>query len=303
MMSLDDILPQREQFAADSEYSRNHRSSDNNSFGGFILKDNTYAKVGKWLCHGWLSDYNIAGHIPCKTVVNKVGIKYVLSAVMKPHVSDKLLRRFIDWLINRSPWQHLHLDKDVDRVLKYGYVVDANHPSSLITSGFIASRFVTESYMAKDEVTRRCRVYEELLDMGCSENEAFFFAHMYTSDGKKGDAYPITFSRWSSGHSTFYANNYQENYVRNFLQGTPANLASNILSSAKGYESCTLNKVWGNQTDKDSFGERVQRIIPISKSEKKDYHIFRKAPAKGYSYKDREDFMSVIEQLRGVIHA
>ena len=302
MMSLDDILPQRQQFATDSEYARNHRASDNNSFGGFILKDDTYEKVGKWPCHGWLSDYNLAT-LPCKSTVNRVGIKYVLSAVMKPHVSDKLLRRFVDWIINRSPWQHLHIDKDVDRVLKYGYVVDANHSSAFIASGFIATRFVTESYMSKEEVVSRSRVYEELLDMGCEENEAFFFAHMYTSDGKKGQVYPITFSRWSSGHSTFFANNYQENYVRNFLLGTPANLASNVLSKPKGYESGTLNKVWGNQTGKDSFGERVQRLVPISKSEKVDYHIFRKAPAVGYSYKDREDFTSVIEQLRGIIHA
>jgi hypothetical protein len=302
-MSLDDILPHREQFASDGEASRNKHSSDNNSYGAFILKDGSYAKVGAWVCHGWLSDYNLANHIKPKASVNKVGIKYVLSHVMKPHVSDKLLRRFIDWLVNRSPWAHLHLDKDVDSILKYGYVVDADHSSAFITSGFIASRFVTESYTSKNEVEDRCKVWAELLDMGCSENEAFFFAHMYTSDGVKGSVYPITFARWSSGHSTFFANNYQENYVRAFLQGTPVNLGKAVLSVPKGYENYTLNKVWGEQTGKDSFGERVQRLVPTSKNEKQDLHIFRKAPSKGYSYKDREDFMSIIEQLRGIINA
>lgn len=302
-MSLDDILPHREQFAKDGEGSRHRRSSDHNSYGAFILKDGSYAKVGAWVCHGWLSDYNLAHCIQPKSVVNKVGIKYVLSHVMKPHVSDKLLRRFIDWLVNRSPWAHLHLDKDVDSILKYGYVVDADHSSALITSGFIASRFVTESYTSKGEVESRCKVYEELLDMGCSENEAFFFAHMYTSEGKGKEVYPVSFARWSSGHSTFFAVDYQENYVRAFLQGTPVNLGKATLSSPTGYENCTLNKVWGDQTGKDSFGERVQRLIPASKSKKDDLHIFRKAPANGWSYKDREDFMSIIEQLRGVINA
>lgn len=303
MMSLDDILPQREQFALDSANARSKRSSDHNSYGAFILKDGSYAKVGAWVCHGWLSDYNLVNHIQPKKVVNQTGIKYVLSHVMKPHVSDDLLRRFIDWLVNRSPWAHLHIDKDVDSILKHGYVVDADHSSSLITSGFIASRFVTESYTSDNEVKSRCKVFEELLNMGCSENEAFFFSHMYTSDGPKAEVYPITFARWSSGHSTFFANNYQEDYVRNFLRGTPQFLANNKLSTPKGYENYTINKVWGNQTGKDSFGDRVQRLIPISKNEKQDHHIFRRAPAKGYSYKDREDFMSIIEQLRGIINA
>lgn len=303
MMSLDDILPHRKQFAKDGEGSRNKRSSDHNSYGAFILKDGSYAKVGAWVCHGWLSEHNLKDYIQPRKVVNDVGIKYVLSHVMKPHVSDKLLHRFIDWLVNRSPWQHLHLDKDVDSILKYGYVVDADNPSSFITSGFIASRFVTESYTSKGEVENRCKVYEELLDMGCSENEAFFFAHMYTSEGKGKQVYPVSFARWSSGHSTFYANNYQENYVRNFLNATPQHLGNDKLSTPTGYANHTLNKVWGDQTSKDSFGERVQRLVPASKNKKDDLHIFRKAPMNGWSYKDREDFMSIIEQLRGIINA
>ena len=302
-MSLDDILPHREQFAADGEGSRNKRSSDHNSYGAFILKDGSYAKVGAWVCHGWLSDYNLLHHIQPKKVVNEIGIKYVLSHVMKPHVSDKLLRRFIDWLVNRSPWAHLHLDKDVDSILKYGYVVDADHSAAFITSGFIASRFVTESYSGKGEMEQRCKVYEELLDMGCPENEAFFFAHMYTSEGKSKEVYPITFSRWSSGHSTFFSHSYQENYVRSFLSASPVNLGKNVLSIPKGYENNSINNIWGACTGKDSFGERVKSLIPISKSEKKDHHIFRRAPSVGYSYKDREDFMSIIEQLRGIINA
>lgn len=303
MMSLDDILPQREQFAADGAGSRAKRISDHNSYGAFILKDGTYAKVGPWVCHGWLSDYNLTHYVQPKAEVAKKGIKYVLSHVMKPHVSDNLLRRFIDWLVKRSPWQHIFVDKDVDSILKYGYVVDANHPTSFITSAFIASRFVTESYSSKGEVENRCKVFEELLDAGCPENEAFFFAHMYTSEAKGKDTYPIVFSRWSSGHSTFLPNNYQENYVRSFLRGEPQNHGAGVLANGKGYENNTINNTWGKATSKDSFAEAVKSLMPISKSKKVDHHIFRRAPSVGYAYKDREDFMSVIEQLRGMINA
>lgn len=303
MMSLDDILPQRKQFALDSANARSKRSSDHNSYGGFILKDNSYALVGPWVCHGWLSDYNLNHYVTCRGAVQSKGVKYVLSAVMKPHVSDSLLRRFIDWMVKRSPWQHIFVDKDVDSILKYGYVVDANHPTSFITSAFIASRFVTESYSSKGEVENRCKVFEELLDAGCPENEAFFFAHMYTSEAKGKDTYPIVFSRWSSGHSTFLPNNYQENYVRSFLRGEPQNHGAGVLANGKGYENNTINNTWGKATSKDSFADNVKSLMPISKSKKVDHHIFRRAPSVGYAYKDREDFMSVIEQLRGMINA
>lgn len=305
MMSLDSLLPYREQFLLDSKEERLERTCDNNSYGAFILKDDTYLKVGRWVCHGWLSDYNVSHHIlniKDRDKIKVQGISYVLSAVMKPHVSKGLLLRFVDWLINRSPWAAIFVDKNPESVVKYGYVVDANYPANFIASAMIASRFVTESYVAKGEVEDRCAVYEELLNMGVTENEAFFFAHMYTASNAKS-VYPIQFSRWSSGHSTFSAYNYQENYVRSFLTGKPVNLEKNLLAAGLGYGSNTINNLWGNPTDKDSFGKAVQDLVPLRKEEKKDHHIFRKAPVKGYQYTNREDFMSIIEQLREMLNA
>lgn len=302
MMNLDEMKAIREQFAKDGASARQTRSSDNNSYGAFILKDGSYHKIGKWVCHGWLSAWNVEECHANRQKYKEAGISYVLSHVMKPHVSDALLRRFIDWLVNRSPWQHIFVTKDVDDILEYGYVVDANYPTAFITSAFIASRFISESYTAKGEIEKRCAVYEEMLNMGVSENEAFFFAHMYTGTSKKG-VYPVSYSRWQSGHSTFYGSMYQEDYVRNFLRGHVACMPTPMLSEAKGYENNTINRLWSKYTSKDSFSDVVISLRPISKSEKVDHHIFRKAPAVGYEYKDREDFMSVIEQLRGIINA
>ena len=301
-MTLEELLPHRERFAQDAAPSREKRNSENNSFGAFILKDGTYHKVGKWVCHGWLSDYNIEHSLPGRSKFKSQGIAYVLSAVMKPHVTEAQALNFIDWLINRSPWAEIFVDKDASSVYKYGYVVDANYPASFITSAFIASRFITESYLTQGEMEGRCLVYHELLEIGCTENEAFMFAHMY-APFSCDKLYPVTFSRFSSGHSTFHAYSYQENYVRNFLRGEVANPTKALLSEGKGYESYTINNLWGRTTDKDSFASALMGLIPKSKVKKNDLHIFRKAPAVGYSYKDREDFTSIIEQLRGMINA
>lgn len=301
-MTLDELLPIREEFAKKASEYTNRKGSDWNSFGGFVLSDNTYFHVGKWVCHGWLSEYNLEHYVPNRGKVHKTGIKYVLSAVMHNWTStDEQLNKFIDWLVNRSPWAVVFVDKDVQRIRELGYVVDANHPSSFIGSAMVASRFMTESYSG-DNWKWRCDVYQELLAIGCTENEAFMFAHMYNKE-TAGKLYPITFSRLSAGHSTFYGCNYQENYVRSFLEGKPANFGGNVLASGKGYEGDTLNKTWGKTTGSDAFAKKVQALLPVSKRIKKDLHIFRKAPSTSYSYKDREDFASVIQQLRGLIYA
>lgn len=299
---MEQYLPIREQFAQDAAPSRSKRSSDNNSYGAFILGNDEYSKVGKWVCHGWLSDYNMRESLPNRSNIRLHGVKYVLSAVMKPHTSDENVRLFIDWLVKRSPYAPMHLDKDVDSILKYGYLVRADMPVNVIASGMIASRFITESYTGGQTFEKRCVIWRELYDMGIGENEAFFFAHMFSPASEK-KIYPVEFSRLSAGHSTFFATNYQENYVRNFLKGTPANPSKVLLSQGRGYENDTLNSLWASSTSLDSFGNAIKSLTPRSKQVKVDHHIFRKAPANGWSYKDRDDFMSIIEQLKEKLDA
>lgn len=300
-MTPDDLLKIREKFASDAADYVSRRSSEHNSFGAFILSDNSYFLVGKWVCHGWLSDNNITGYIKNREKL-KIGIKYVLSAVMTPWVTEDKLLAYIDWLVNRSPWEKIFLDKDAKSVRKLGYLIDANYPSSFIGSAMIASRFMTESYSG-DRWQTRCHLYQELLEVGCTENEAFIFSHIYDSTTYKS-LYPVSFSTLSSGHSTFYATYYQENYVRNFLSGTPVNVGKNTLAQGRGYEYSSLNSTWGDATGKNSFLDKVSSLVPVHKHLKQDLHIFRRIISKDqYQILDREDFSSIISQLRECLYA
>ena len=292
-----DILSIRQQFATSASRYNKTKSSDHNAFGGFISASGSYQEVGRWACHGWLGPayFGRWGYSKQKPV------KYVLSAVMHRHanVTKQQHLDFIDWQVNRSVWANLFVDKDANRILDLGHVVDADNCPDFIASAMIASRLMTESYSG-DEICKRVDVYHELLDAGCSNEEAFFFCHMYNHTGK--NTYPVVFSRWQSGHSTFFGNSYNEDYVRNFLRGNPVNKSKELLSEGKGYTR--VNGLWGNQsTRSDAFGEAVKGIIPEQKHKKEDLHIFRKAPKEGFEYTNREDFMSVINQLRRIINA
>lgn len=293
-----DLMKARKQFAEDAAEYRADRSSSNNSFGGFIDLKGNYVRVGRWVCHGWLKSYEVTRN----NWVNN-GAKYVLSAVMKPNMSKEDLKIFIQWLVTESPYAHIFVDKDVKSILEYGYLVDAAHPAAFITSALITSRFPTESYVNVQTFTKRNMVWRELIDMGVNKTEAFFFAQLYDAASIKS-LYPITPSRLSSGHTPFHSFGYQENYVRNFLNGTPQlQEYTTLLSKGYGYVDGTVDNVWGKKSDNsEAFWNVVKALAPQNKTKGKDHNIFRKVVVDTLEYTNREDFLSVIDQLRGVIY-
>ncbi len=292
-----DLMDARKQFADEAASYRASRGGSNNSFGAFIDKKDNYVYVGNWVCHGWLKQYEIE-----RRSWLKHGAKYVLSAVMKPHMDKDDVPIFIDWLVNRSPYAAVFVDKDVQSILKYGYLVDADHPSQFIASALMASRFPTEAYTGSDTFARRCLVWKELLTIGCTENEAYFFAHMYNAASVK-NVFPITPSRLGSGHNPFYGYQYGEGYVRNFLNATPQiPKGARRLSEGYGYPPDSIDCIWGRQISGEAFWTVVQGLAPKVATAGKDYNIFRRIKREGLEYRNREDFKSVIDQLREVIY-
>lgn len=286
-----DLQKFREEFQKKAKPFREDRSGSNNVYGAFIKDDGTMVNIGRYVCHGWLQTHN---HF-----LKSKDTKYILSSVMSPHATDEQLRRHTDWLVNRSPWAVMFVEKDVQSILDYGHVVSPDHPYNFVAAGLIASRFCTESYV--DGYKQRVFVWSELLGMGCTEDEAYIFAHMFAP--VSGNNYPVTFNRMSSGHTPFLSSNYQEDYIRNFLNHRPQNLVKETLRDCNGYISGGLSTLWGSSTSKDSLAEAIKRLIPVSKDKKKDHNIFRKAPSNGWTYSNRKDFASVIDQLKGILNA
>lgn len=297
-MELDTILQIRQTFAEAAAPYRKESRGGSNAFGAFISQEGDYCKVGAWACHGWLQDYYFVDNEAWPDHP-----KYILSAVMKYQISKKQMLEFIDWMVNRSPWCRIFVDKDPESILKLGYLVDAAHPANFIANAMMATRFFTESYYP-DDVVRRTQSYFALLDIGCTENEAFFFAHLYAGSGTS-KIWPIKFSRRSSGHSVFFSGYYNKQYVLNFLNGTPDYLQKCKVSDGRGYESNSINKVWGPYlgNKEDKFGEFLRHLKPISGTEKENLNIFFVKKETEYSYNNPDDFKSVIDQLREYLYA
>lgn len=225
---LDDIQRQREKFARDAKPSQKEIDRHSNAFGGLILDNLSYVKVGDWVCHGFLNSWDLKGVMERHSIIPKPGvIKYVLSAPMKSHENKKNTKAFYDWLLNRSPWSVTHLDKDVDRCMELGFVVDAAGPANIFVSGLMASRLFTESY--DQQLKHRIPVYLELVDMGLDESEAFLFCHLYGSTSPTKSLYPLVAAPYQAGHSIFHHENTNEAYYKAFLSAEFKKLSPELI--------------------------------------------------------------------------
>jgi hypothetical protein len=292
-----DLQAIREKFQEGASDYREERDGDNNAFCGLVMEDGTYHELGPYVCHGNLGD----GYLTDYTHKGKK-IKYVLSAVMCPHMKEGDLWVFFDWLVNRSPWAAVFIEKSVDSILQYGHVVDANNPANWVVSALIASRFGTESYSGDSEFQNRNKVWKELLSIGCSENEAYFFAQMYAPENNS-KLYPIQISLCSSGHTPFTYQEFNEGYAKSFLEGKPKFLDdTRILADGRGYAYETIDRIWGSERGGEHFWNNIRSLVPTSKAQGKDRNIFRAIEKRSWSYTNQEDFKSIIGQLRELIY-
>ena len=289
-MILDDIVKQREKLRKGVVPYLDHHGAGHNSYGGFLLDDGELVVNGTGVCHGWMQ----IGSMAPRKITGRM--KFVLSSVMKSWGTRPQTLAHTDWLINRSPWASIFVDKNAESVLELGHVLDVTQPANLIGSGVIASRFFTESYVA--DARKRIRGYLEFLNLGCSENEALLFSQLYSFSDS---SYPVNYSRFSSGHAVFYSNGVGAKYYKNFLTNNPT-LLTESFNELGGYRTGTLNAVWGSNGS-DSFSVKVQALRPIKAQKKKDLNIFRKVNRDAWTYDNAADLKSVTNQLKELIYA
>ncbi len=307
-MLPEDILKHREAFAIGAGQYQHASASGHNAYGAFILRDNTLGTVGPWVCHGWLKDETFPEYLRQDNLNLRLrrgaSPVYILSAVMHLHTSKEFARSYIHWLVNESNWAEVFVDKDADSIMRLGYLVDANKPSNLIASAFVASRFLTESYTGTEQLLLRHKVYEKLLTLGCSRNEAFMFCHMYTPEVSK-KFYPIVPMLFKTGHTPFSYSGVTQAVVKNFLTNNRVGLSTHTIAERVGYSSNSISAVWGSVTtpDANSFWTKVMAIAPAKATKSVDHNIFRKIKVNGVSFSSDEDFLSVINQLRAIVHA
>lgn len=287
---MQELLPARQSFSRQAEGFRA------NAFGGLIYEDNSLHVIGIHPCHGFLQTSYWGGY------ARRSPIKYILSAIRAEEITDEALAEdFYDWLFNRSPWANVFVEKSYQQARLLGVVARVDLPANLIATAMIASRFMTETYASEQRYRRA--IYKELRNIGYDEATSFVFAHLFNSVNVSKGLYPVHFSRFSSGHSVFYATGISEGYFRNFFNNTPPNLSEVSLLANKGYKTGTLNSLWGNSSDRDAFATWCGTVAPPKKSKGQDHHIFRAKPKDTVVLKNAEDFKAVVDLIKERIFA
>lgn len=137
---------------------------------GYIIDDNTGD-----ICHARLSKaYRGLGNGVCVAVYD--AIRYHEKAITANRA--KIYKRYVDYIINRSPWAVAHLEKDIDVVWDKGANMNVNVHGDILAAACVVARVGYEFSSMLD-------IFEDIVDAGFDENVAWLIAVSFTKVGKK----------------------------------------------------------------------------------------------------------------------
>jgi hypothetical protein len=179
----------------------------------------------------------------CSPHVNYPGLKgdgitvtAIASMLCRGCEEKEYARDFIDWLVNRSPYESVFISKNVDEIVADKCTtVEAKSPSNLMVGALIAARGLWE-------YTHIGRGWYELYKRGVNENLAFLLAHKanFSTDGN------VSFCNNGGGHKSININSGVQG-LRRFILNEPALLN-------EPYKDClkygNIDNTWiGSTTD------------------------------------------------------
>jgi len=170
--------------------------------------------------------------------------------------------RFLDWLLNRSPYACTFISKNSKEVVDSGFVLcDPDTNRDLMVGGLVACRVMWE-------YTSACEGWYELVSRGCNENLAFLVSHRANFTGGR-----VNFDNRDDCHravSIYYLGH----AIRNFVFGKPDKRPT--YKDKPGYGG--ISNLWGKyEWDKGYIKDLTSKI---NYSEESNNNIFAKDPAK-----------------------
>lgn len=126
-------------------------------------------------------------------------------------------RKWVDWIVNRSPWSLAYQPKTVKNILENGVLMNVECPADIVGAACIALRIMKEQY---DSPTL-LKTFDMLLKEGISIPAAFLAAYAFKDVGAEG----YTLSMMGGGHQpinggmnagqllSFFANGYDESVI------------------------------------------------------------------------------------------
>lgn len=266
----------------------------NNAFSGLVLVDSDgvqhYHALGSGFCHGMFQKWRIRDALG----VTDKKLVAVLTQVQELLVEKEKAKDYIKWLVTSSPWHSVFIEKDVIRIIEWGWVLDPSAPANLLGSACIATRWLTETY--NPEVVKRFPVYTELLQASFSETESFLFANLFAP--QTSSLYPLSVAPLTTDHAVFSWPRMTQNDVKRFLEHQPINIQPPFQKTG-GVEGqiCAL---WSYNNDSiySNFVDLVRQIKPVAYNTRPSLDIFKKVQDSVVLLQNREQLHSVVNQIK-----
>lgn len=109
-----------------------------------------------------------------------------------PHKEE--YKRYVDWIIQRSPWKSAFLPTSTEDALRIGVMLDVDKGINLLVSAAIMLR---NGHEFSSQVSHFC----DLVDVGFSENVAFITASLFST--RAYEAVENEYSEFSGNHHVF----------------------------------------------------------------------------------------------------
>ncbi len=262
------------------------------AFMGVIDSDGQLTRAYGNVCHASFRE-SVSYHF---SIDDNKKIQYLLSAQQKRLCSKEEEIFFVDWLVNKSPYTEVFVNKDVDSILAYGHVIDPNQFSTLIGSALVATRFITES--GGQSPFGRWPIFQEIIRCGESVDMAFLFSHLYTSQNSK-QLYPMILAPLDNNHVCIKPAEHSLDYMKNFLAHKAIKGASFKERNGFGYGLASAWEAFdGSKTKADVL---LGRLIPASQFVGKNHNIFAIKPKNQYALKNDKDLVNIIQQVKEML--
>lgn len=197
---LPNLLKLRKEFTKKSDGQRARNCSYTTLYGdaetGEIHTQFDYINAP---CHASICSIN--GEL--RKVIKKKGSTrlYILTNVMKTfdkgsytQHNTEAIKAWVNFLVNDSVYADLFVDKDVNTIIKYGYVVNCDAPSNVVASALMATRCIYE-YGMRGLAFHKLRQH-------LPANLAYYVSQFASGDcDDKGQMTSLNFGYTGSGHS------------------------------------------------------------------------------------------------------
>lgn len=240
----------------------------------FVVRNNTINDMETGPCHSHLGDHGDG----ISMVVNFFQHNYEEShgAGKWSDTTDEEKVMFIDWLANRSPYKDAFLEKDANKMVKWGFcLMTGDCPGNAMGGAVVATRRLWE-------YTNVLVAWCDLVRGGMNEGVAYCMAHFIT--GKADKTGKFSWNCNGTGHVTLDTGRIYTDTIHNFVT------LENVDWTSK------FNKTGNYRSYSDMFtrgGKPIRDIIrTLPKSGKSDANPFAQAAAV-YS----KDYQSAIADM------